>query len=417
MSADVSSTEMESVEIALAHVREEIEKEEDLSVVRLIENILAHASVSGASDVHIDPGLDSLLVRVRIDGSLESAHILPSLIHHELIARLKILSGLRTDEHQAAQDGRFRFTPPNQTWIDIRVSIAPTYHGENAVLRLLSPTASGNTLDELGFTPAHKNTLARTLTKSSGMILVTGPTGSGKTTTLYTLITELAMRPVSIVTIEDPIEYSIAGVNQIQANQKAGLTFAQGLRSILRQDPDIIMVGEIRDQETAGLSVNAALTGHLVLSTLHTNDAPTTLPRLLDMKIEPYLIATTVTLVIGQRLVRRICRGCKQAKALSKSEWEELKVLFPTDTHIPTTFFIGSGCSACNESGYRGRIGIYELLSVEESLQEALTRKASAREIRTLAQKRGMIPMNIDALEKAGKGVTSLEEILRIRHE
>lgn len=419
MSTSSISTKLESssVETARDEIQTELARGHEASVIRVIDTLLVHAHSVSASDIHIDPGLATLIVRFRCDGVLETAHVFPLSIHHELISRLKVLSGLRTDEHQTAQDGRFRFMRSDEDWIDVRISIAPTYHGENAVLRLLSATTGSSSLEELGFTSSHKKILQRLLRKTNGMILVTGPTGSGKTTTLYALIAELVKESVSVVTIEDPIEYSMEGVNQIQANQRSGLSFAQGLRSILRQDPDIIMVGEIRDQETAGLAVNAALTGHLVLSTLHTNDAPTTLPRLLDMKVEPYLIAGTVTLVIGQRLVRRICRGCKTARVITSAESSELRQLFTEEIILPTTLYTGAGCSACNDTGYRGRLGVYELLPINESIQDAIIRRVSAREIRNLAQKNGMLSMNMDGLEKADLGLTTLDEILRIRHE
>ncbi len=275
----------------LTKIDKELEMGAEISIINLVDLLIDYAQEQRASDIHLDPLNDSLRVRLRIDGVLQDFNLLPKRIHPEIISRIKILTGMRTDEHQAAQDGRFRRLMENNTPIDIRVSIAPTFYGENAVLRLLSDNSEQFTLDNLGFSETNKQRILNAIRKPFGMILATGPTGSGKTTTLYALIKKLNTKEVSIITIEDPIEYSIEGVKQIQANPRTGLTFASGLRSFLRQDPNIIMVGEIRDTETAGLAVNTALTGHLLLSTLHTSDAATTLPRLLDMKIEPYLVA------------------------------------------------------------------------------------------------------------------------------
>ncbi len=302
-------------------VHDELKNGLFVSVIRLTEALLTDAHDQGVSDIHLDPQINDIRVRMRVDGLLEDAYLFPKEVHAELIARLKILAGLRTDEHFAPQDGRFRFSPHTSSvdnfWVDIRISIAPTYYGENAVLRLLSSHAEQFTLGELGMRPEYERIVRQSLSRSTGMVIVTGPTGSGKTTTLYTLMRILAKQSVSLVTIEDPIEYSMPGICQIQANQHTGLTFAKGLRSILRQDPDILMVGEIRYGVTAGLAVNAALTGHLVLTTLHTNDAATTLPRLLDMHVEPYLIASTAKLVIAQRLVSSLCTECKYIFPLS----------------------------------------------------------------------------------------------------
>ncbi len=305
--------------IAGKQLRAELCKGKDLSIIRFVDALIHDAYDVRSSDIHLDPGVQGVRIRFRIDGVLQDVETMPLAVHTEAIARIKILCGLRTDEHQAAQDGRFRLAVPGGSSVDVRVSIVPTYYGENSVMRLLADQAEEFSLDSLGFTPAHREKIMRAAQKPHGMILATGPTGSGKTTTLYTLVKMLNVPDISIITIEDPIEYSISGINQIQVNAKSGLSFANGLRSMLRQDPNVIMVGEIRDVETAGLAVNTALTGHLVLSTLHTNDAPTTLPRLLDMKVEPYLIASTVNIAIGQRLVRRICASCKESHELTKA--------------------------------------------------------------------------------------------------
>lgn len=305
-------------------INQELAKEGDISIINLVDWLIIHAYKMRASDIHVNPTGKLLEIRYRIDGVMQEVFSFPNNIHSEVVSRMKILTGLRTDEHQTAQDGRFRVNirtgeGENQNAvIDIRVSIVPTYYGENVVLRLLTDQSAAFTLEKLDFSTENLEKVSRALRKPCGMILSTGPTGSGKTTTLYTMIKRLNNKEVSIITIEDPIEYAIEGVKQTQVNHNSGLTFATGLRSFLRQDPDVIMVGEIRDVETANLAVNAALTGHLLLSTIHTNDAATTLPRLLDMEVDPFLVASTVNLALGQRLVRRIYR-----EALAATDYDE----------------------------------------------------------------------------------------------
>ncbi len=396
----------------------ELQKGAGLSIIRLVEALVQCAYSARASDVHLDPRADGLAVRLRIDGVLQEVQHFAPRIHQEVISRLKILCGLRTDEHHAAQDGRFKVTLEDGASVDVRTSIVPTYYGENAVLRLLSDQAEEFTLDTLGFTAENRKKIERAIRMPHGMILATGPTGSGKTTTLYTLVKMLNQPDVSVMTIEDPIEYSVSGINQIQVNARTGLTFANGLRSFLRQDPNIIMVGEIRDMETAGLAVNTALTGHLILSTLHTNDAPTTLPRLLDMKVEPYLIASTVNIAIGQRLVRKICQHCKVQKTLNDAESKSLSEIMPEaflEQH--STFYAGEGCDACNESGYMGRAGLHEVMLIDAPIREAILRKASASELRDIALAQGMKPIVVDGFYKAAAGITTIEEVLRMRYE
>jgi len=390
----------------------------NVSIINLIDHFLQYASKMHASDIHIDPQEKILRVRFRIDGVLEDMHPLPKEIHGEIISRIKVLSGLRTDEHSAAQDGRFRSIITDVGSIDVRVSIVPTYHGENAVLRLLSDNAENFTLETLGFTGTDQKKILHAIKKPSGMILVTGPTGSGKTTTLYTIIKMLNSKDISIVTIEDPIEYAVQEVEQIQVNARTGLTFANGLRSILRQDPNVIMVGEIRDMETAGIAVNTALTGHLLLSTLHTNDVSTTLPRLLDMKIEPFLVASTVSIAIGQRLVRKICDHCKVSQVVTDEEYTRLSETINDSTLLNNrNYFKGKGCNACNGTGYKGRIVIAEVLVADEEIRSAILRKASAQEIKQIAIKNGMTPMLVDGFKKAVLGLTTIEEVLRVTHE
>jgi type II secretory ATPase GspE/PulE/Tfp pilus assembly ATPase PilB-like protein len=355
---------------------------------------------------------------MRIDGVLQDVTNLPKSIQSEVISRIKVLAGLRTDEHQTPQDGRFRVVLDGVGTIDIRVSIAPAYYGENAVLRLLSERAEKFALEMLGFNEQDREKVWHAIKKPYGMILATGPTGSGKTTSLYTVLKHLNTKDVSIITIEDPIEYAIEGINQIQVNSRSGLTFANGLRSILRQDPDIIMVGEIRDTETAGLAINTALTGHLVLSTLHTNDAATTLPRMLDLGMEPYLITATVNIVIGQRLVRKICAHCKEEHTLTPGEEKTLDEVGATNYFDRTRkLWHGKGCERCNNSGYSGRIGIYEVMPVDDAIREAMLKRCSASEIKKQAVENGMTTMVQDGFEKAAQSLTTLEEVLRVIHE
>lgn len=398
---------------------DELARGKDTSIIKIVDHLVESAFRNKASDIHIDPRSDDLRVRFRIDGVLQESFVLPKSIHNEIISRIKVLSKLRTDEHQSTQDGRFRHEfPDSKEYIDLRVSIAPTYHGENVVLRILSDNAEQFSLDSLGFSEPDQKKIKSAIKKTNGMVLVTGPTGSGKTTTLYTIIKMLNSPGRSIVTIEDPIEYAIGDIEQIQVNPKSGLTFANGLRSILRQDPNIIMVGEIRDSETAGIAVNTALTGHLLLSTLHTNDAPTTLPRLLDMGIEEYLVASTVSLIIGQRLARKICENCKVKVKFNKLETESLEDTLIGDLiEEGEIFWRGDGCESCNGSGYSGRICINEVLVANEKIKEAILRKATSLELKKLAKSQGMTTMIEDGLNKTRSGLTTIEEVLRVIHE
>jgi type IV pilus assembly protein PilB len=382
------------------------------SAVSIIDSLLYEAYMSRASDIHLNPGAGTFIARMRVDGNLFDTHTLSPYLHQEILARLKILAGLRTDEHHAPQDGRFSFEISENIPIDVRISIAPTYYGENAVLRLLSSAAGLSTLAALGCENTQEALLRQNIMHPHGMILITGPTGSGKTSTLYALIQLLNTRATSIITIEDPIEYTLPGIVQIPANSTYGLSFAEGLRSILRQDPNVIGVGEIRDTETATLASNAALTGHLVLATLHTIDAPTALPRLMDMGIEPYSISSTVNVVINQRLVRRLCISCRTFKVLSE------KQLLHLTQHpaLGNTDISGSyesvGCKKCNGTGAIGRIGIFEIMQMNTGLREAVARKASARELRSLATSNGMEALCVDGLKKAARGLVSVSDVL-----
>lgn len=393
--------------------------ENEISIINLTDNLMEYSFLARASDIHLEPFENRFLARLRIDGILHDVFNFPKGIQSGIITRIKVLSGMRTDEHQAAQDGRFRIAianPPRQ--FDVRVSIIPTYFGENAVLRLLAEQTQISKLDDLALTETDKAKIRRAVQRPHGMILATGPTGSGKTTTLYTILKEVNTREVSVITIEDPIEYSLEGIDQIQVNPRTGLTFAAGLRSILRQDPNVIMVGEIRDQETASIAVNAALTGHKLLSTLHTNDSATTLPRLLDMGVEPFLVASTVNIALGQRLVRMICLHCKTKKRLTDAEFQNLSDLLPeelVDNH--KDFYYGKGCVECGDSGYFSRMGLYEVLEINDFIREAIMRRADAGEIKKIAVKNGMIPLLEDGFKKALAGYTTIEEILRVVNE
>lgn len=388
-----------------------------VSIIDLVDALVCHAQVSRASDIHIDPTDTNIKVRLRIDGVLQESFFFSKNIHSEIISRIKVLSWLRTDEHQAAQDGRFRIVTESAQPIDVRVSITPTYYGENAVLRLLTDTPEQHTLSSLGFSNTDQQKIMQAIRRPSGMILATGPTGSGKTTTLYTLIKILNTKEVSIITIEDPIEYAVSNVTQIQIQPKTGLTFGAGLRSILRQDPNIIMVGEIRDAETAGIAVNTALTGHLLLSTLHTSDAATTLPRLLDMGVDSYLVASTVAIAIGQRLVRKLCHQCREEVVFSESEWVSFTKNIPFESVKAQNFYVAKGCANCNGLGYIGRVGINEVLVVTEEIRKAILNKASAATIQNMAVQEGMTTMLQDGFMKAGMGLTSVAEILRTVHD
>lgn len=388
------------------------------SIIALVDALLNEAHEARASDIHLDPTHERLRVRLRIDGVLVEYRAISREIQLEVVSRIKVLSRLRTDEHHNPQDGRFRHQSPSGEPIDVRVSIAPTYYGENAVLRLLVQNERELSLSTLGFEESSAKKVTSAIEKSHGMILVTGPTGSGKTTTLYSLIKMLNKPSVSVVSIEDPIEYSIEGTLQMQVNPQTGLTFAAGLRSIVRQDPDVIMVGEIRDRETAAMAVNASLTGHLLLSTLHTTNAAATLPRLIDMGIDPYLVASTIQLAIGQRLVRKICSQCKMTSVVSQTQAHALEAI----SHVQPlsqgeTLWHGSGCKACNNTGYAGRTAITEILPATPAIKDAIGQKASARALATIAVNEGMCTMAADGVEKVRHGVTTIEEVLRVIHE
>lgn len=406
---------------------------ENLPIVRIVDTLLEYAIFEGASDIHIEPEEKDVIVRYRVDGVLRNVMTLPKNVQPGIIARIKILSNLKVDEHRLPQDGRFKITTKEYN-VSFRVSIIPTFDGEKIVMRLLSEKAQVLTLEQLGFQNSSLEIIKRNIKKPHGMILVTGPTGSGKTTTLYTVLNILNTPDVNILTIEDPIEYRMPHVNQSQVNPKIGYTFASGLRAFLRQDPNIIMVGEIRDQETAEIAIHAAMTGHLVLSTLHTNDAVTTLPRLSDMGIPSFLVATTTNLIIAQRLVRKICPNCIQSYKLDKQTINDIKEQMNIDSIMDTLqkekaivdakkglesllFYRGKGCKQCGGTGYKGRMGIYETLEVTETMSELIIKKVPQSELKAQAIKQGMLTIVEDGFLKAKNGITTIEEIMRVTKE
>lgn len=385
-------------------------------VSKIVDLLIEYAYQNKASDIHIEPEEKQSLVRFRIDGILHDVLRLPSDLHNQLVSRIKVLAKLRTDEHMSAQDGKLQANLELEK-LDIRVSIIPIVGGEKVVLRLLSSSSRQFSLNNLGMMDTDIKKVKEGFQKPFGMVLSTGPTGSGKTTTIYSILKIINSREKNIATIEDPVEYDIEGINQIQVNPKTNLTFADGLRSILRQDPDVIFVGEIRDFETAGIAVNAAMTGHLVLSTLHTNNASTTLPRLIDMKVEPFLVASTVNVIIGQRLIRKICEKCKYSatvkfEALSKMFSQELLIKIVTGKE-DLRVYQGKGCEVCHGTGYSGRVGIFELLVMSNAIRQLITTKASAEQINEQAVKEGMTTMLEDGLSKVKQGITTIDEVLR----
>lgn len=380
----------------------------------MLEQILSDAITLRASDVHFEPQAEEVALRFRVDGVLQETGRISRDRYENVLNRIKVQSRLRIDEHLAAQDGSMQFTKDGVA-LDIRTSIVPTVEGEKVVLRLLATYLGGLALSDIGFTAANEKVFRDAANRPYGMVLVVGPTGSGKTTTLYTLLRSLNDPDVNITTIEDPVEFKVAHINQIQVNPDTSLTFAHGLKSILRQDPDIILVGEIRDQETAEIAVNAALTGHLLLSTFHANDAATSLPRLLEMDIEPFLLASTLNVIVAQRLVRKICEHCKQSVSLPVKELPlspKLAERFFEGKEV--TLYRGKGCNACGDTGYRGRTAIFELIRITPEMQELILSAPAAQAIRALARKQGTASIFEDGLIKVKGGITTIEELARV---
>lgn len=430
---------------------------EDSPVAQTVNLLIEYAIKAGASDIHIEPRENHVLIRYRVDGVLREANKLPKKVIAALISRIKILANLKIDEHRAPQDGRFKISVSGQVYA-LRVSTLPIMDGEKVVMRILNESSEALTLEDLGYWGHSLDCINRAMTQPYGMILVTGPTGSGKSTSLFSVLNKISKPSVNISTVEDPVEYRIGGANQTQVNPIAGMTFVNGLRALLRQDPNIIMVGEIRDTETANLAIQAALTGHLVFSTLHTNNAATCLPRLLDMDVEPFLIASTVRAVIGQRLVRRLCVDCREVYEPDEAAQRQLANIFHTDdpatmkhineleqqalvaglgktntskTRKEDTSELGTtdtkvvklwrahdgGCDNCNHTGYKGRMGIYEVLDITNEIQKQIVASATSDALQQQAIKDGMLTMQLDGLIKALRAQTSIEELLRVTTE
>jgi len=392
-----------------------IKAAEGLPIIKVLDTIFMYAVAERASDIHIETQEDEVIVRLRVDGVLRDILKLPRGIEDALVARIKILSNLKIDEHRIPQDGRHKFNIDDDV-IALRISIIPGFYGENVVMRLLPESTRPQSLEELGITGANSKIIYKNINKPHGMILVTGPTGSGKTTTLYSVLNILNTVKVKICTIEDPIEYGLKRLNQIQVNTKTGLDFAAGLRALLRHDPNIIMVGEIRDKETAQIAVHAALTGHLVLSTLHTNDAPGAIPRLLDMGVEGYLVASTVNVIVAQRLVRKICPSCISEFTPDKDILNTASKVLGADVKTQK-FYKGTGCSECHMSGYTGRVGLYEVLEVTDAIRQLASSKSSADVIEKAAVEEGMTSMEQDGVNKVAAGLTTIDEVLRVVKE
>lgn len=446
----------EEVEEEVDDSVDEADLAEDSPIAQTVNLLIEYAIRSGASDIHIEPREDYVSVRYRVDGILREANKLPKKVHGALVSRIKILSNLKIDERRAPQDGRFKIQLAS-TMYALRVSTLPITEGEKVVMRILNESSKAATLEELGYWGMSLDNINKAIIQPHGMVLVTGPTGSGKSTSLFSALSLINKPSINISTVEDPVEYKIPGANQVQLNPKAGMTFASGLRALMRQDPNVIMVGEIRDGETADIAVQAALTGHLVFATLHTNNAATTLPRLLDMGIEPFLIASTVRAVVGQRLVRRLCVDCREAvtpdaamlkqitdifgtndstvmKRIHKLEEEALAggigkvtagksqvdtaTLSTTDSKINRLFIAhDGGCDSCGHTGYKGRMGIYEVLSNSIAVQKLIMANSTSDDIQEQAIKESMVTMHIDGFIKALRGQTTIEEILRVTTE
>ncbi len=389
-------------------------------VSNIVDQLLEYAIKTRASDVHIEPQEDHTRVRYRIDGILQEKILLPKGVHDALISRIKILSVLKIDEKRLPQDGRFSFSFGGKD-VDLRVSTVPTVFGEKVVMRLLPKSSAAPTLLELGLRGVSLKALEFQLLRTHGIILICGPTGSGKTTTLYSILSKVSTTKVNVVTVEDPVEYQIPGVNQVQVNPTVGLTFASALRSFLRQDPNIIMVGEIRDTETADLAIQAALTGHQVFSTIHTNSASGSPPRLLDMGVEPFLLTSALNCVVGQRVVRKICSDCRVQYNAPPEVIENVKQslgrFIPSDQAVVMKLYKGSGCHMCGNTGYLGRIGIYEVLVITDTIAKLVLEHASSGAIEELAVSQGMITMKQDGYLKVLEGVTTLEEVLRVAQD
>lgn len=406
---EISGESLEALARQWDEPKDLLELADEAPVIRLLNSLLFQAVKERASDIHIEPYERELEVRFRRDGVLSSVISPPKAVQDALVSRAKIMSGLDIAEKRLPQDGRIRLLVAGSD-IDARVSTVPTSYGERVVIRLLDRKGGQVRLSGLGLSPGQEEAVESLLTRSTGIILATGPTGSGKTTTLYAALNRINFHERNVITVEDPVEYQLKGIGQIQVNSKIGLTFASGLRSVLRQDPDVIMVGEIRDPETAAMAIQASLTGHLVLSTLHTNDAPTAATRLVDMGVEPFLLSSSLLAVIAQRLIRVLCPSCKEEHSPSPSE----KAHFVGTA--PEVLWKAKGCSRCLGTGYKGQTGIFEFMHIDQEMKALLLKSADASTIREHAVSRGMTTLKEDGLRKAALGVTSLEEVVRVSH-
>ncbi len=387
-------------------------KEDDAPIVRFVNLLISQGIQDMASDIHIEPGEYDMGVRYRIDGVMHEMQRAPKNIQNGVISRLKIMADIDIAERRRPQDGRMSVSHGGRK-IDLRVATLPTVWGEKVVMRILDNSSSGMHMDDLHLLPRNFEVYKKSYTKPYGMILITGPTGSGKSTTLYTTLTAVARPEINVITVEDPVEYRMKGINQVQVNPKAGLTFASALRSILRSDPDVVLLGEIRDHETALIAIEASLTGHLVLSTLHTNDAPSAVTRLIEMGIEPFLVGSALDCVVAQRLARRLCDRCRQSYQHDPYELINLNVGFDPATP-PPTLYRAVGCTSCSKTGYRGRIAIQEVMTVTEDIERLAVSRASSAEIAHLARSQGMLTLREDGWAKAQMGLTTVEEILRV---
>jgi general secretion pathway protein E len=411
---DIAANEnLNQLAYALDEPQDLLDATDEAPIIRLVNSVLFQAVRQRASDVHFESFERGLVVRYRIDGVLYPVLTPPKHLQASIIARLKILAGLNIAEKRLPQDGRFAIRTAGKD-VDLRVSVLPTAHGERVVLRLLEKENKLLNLSEMGFSTERLGVIQQLIQLSHGIFLVTGPTGSGKTTTLYAALSQINAPDKNIITVEDPVEYQLLGIGQMQVNPKINLTFAAGLRSILRQDPDVIMIGEIRDRETAEIAIHASLTGHLVFSTLHTNDAASAATRLIDMGIEPFLVASSVIAVLAQRLVRKVCKDCRQAYHPEDEELIRLGIVPPKTR---PTFYRGAGCPACSQTGYRGRTGIYELLVMDDEIRRLIGVKSDAPAIKHAAVSKGMITLKDEGADKVFHGITTTEEVMRITQQ
>ncbi|EPR76426.1 Type IV fimbrial assembly, ATPase PilB [Leifsonia rubra CMS 76R] len=387
--------------------------EDDAPIVRFVNLLISQAIQDRASDIHIEPAEDGMNVRYRIDGVLHQMQKAPRQIQNGVISRLKIMSDIDISERRKPQDGRLSVIHSGRK-IDLRVATLPTVWGEKVVMRILDSSSSSMSLNDLNLLQRNFDAYRSAYTKPYGMILVTGPTGSGKSTTLYSTLHTVAKPELNVITVEDPVEYRMAGINQVQVNPKAGLTFASALRSILRSDPDVVLIGEIRDHETAQIAIEASLTGHLVLSTLHTNDAPSAITRLIEMDIEPFLVGSAIDCVVAQRLARRLCERCKETFTAEVGQMLSLRVGFDPERHTLPTLHRPVGCSSCSGTGYRGRVAVHEVMLVSEEIERLAVQRASSAEISKVAISQGMLTLRQDGWMKVQLGFTSIEEVLRV---